>query len=178
MTFMHDPRMPFFDMDKPRVAYSADFVSETFRMMQHVHQAVKVNLEEAQECSKRYYHKTAKERTFLQGDKVKVYFANAPPRINPKFFSHWVPYTVVQMVEKVNAQVRNRETGKSSIIHLDRIRELKEKLEEDEETEGMQQHQRQDRRVSHAKENADKQQEEVRVSRGPAGAAAAVLAQD
>jgi hypothetical protein len=88
---MHDPRMPFFDMDKPRVAYSADFVSETFRMIQHVHQAVKVNLEEAQECSKRYYDKTAKERTFLQGDKVMAYFPNAPPRINPKFFSHWVP---------------------------------------------------------------------------------------
>jgi hypothetical protein len=178
LTFMHDPRMPFFDMDKPRVAYGADFMSETFRMMQHVHQAVKVNLEEAQECSKIYYDKTAKERTFLQGDKVMVYFPNAPPRINPKFFSHWVPYTVVQMLGKVNVQVRNNEMGKSSIIHLDRIRELKEKLEEDEETEGMQQHQRQDRRVSHAKEDADKQHEEVRVSRGPAGAAAAVLAQD
>jgi hypothetical protein len=70
LTFMHDPRMPFFDMDKPRVAYGADFVSETFRMMQHVHQAVKVNLEDAQECSKRYYDKTAKERSFLPGDKV------------------------------------------------------------------------------------------------------------
>jgi ATPase subunit of ABC transporter with duplicated ATPase domains len=107
-----------------------------------------------------------------------VYFPNAPPRINPKFFSHWVPYTVVQMVGKVNAQVRNRETGKSWIIHLDRIRELKEKLEEDEETEGMQQHQRQDRRGSYAKENAGKQHEEVWVRRGPTGAAAAVLAQD
>jgi hypothetical protein len=85
LTFMHDPRMPFFDMDKPRVAYGADFVSETFRMMQHVHQEVKVNLEEAQECSKRYYDKTAKERTFLQGYKVMVYFPNAPPRINPNF---------------------------------------------------------------------------------------------
>jgi hypothetical protein len=46
-----------------------------------------------------------------------VYFPNAPPRINPNFFSHWVPYTVVQMVGKVNAQVRNNKTGKSSIIH-------------------------------------------------------------
>jgi hypothetical protein len=178
LTFMHDPRMPFFDMDKPRVAYCADFVSETFRMMQHVHQAVKVNLEEAQECSKRYYDKTAKERTILQGDKVMVYFPNAPPRINPKFFSLWVPYTVVQMVGKVNAQVRNNETGKSSVIHLDRIKELRENLEEDEETEGMQQDQQRDRRVSHAKENEGKQHEEVRVSRGPARAAATVLAQD
>jgi hypothetical protein len=147
-------------------------------MMQHVHQGVKVNLEEAQECSKRYYDKTAKERTFLQGDKVMVYFRNPPPRINPNFFSHWVPYTVVQMVGKVNAQVRNNETGKSSIIHLDRMKELKENLEEDEETEGIQQHQRQGGKVSHAKEDEGKQHEEVRVSREPAGAAAAVLAQD
>jgi hypothetical protein len=85
---------------------------------------------------------------------------------------------MVQMVRKVNAQVRNNETEKSSIIHLDRIRELKENLEEDEETEGMQQHQRQDRRVSHAKEDKGKQHEEVWIRRGPAGAAAAVLAQD
>jgi hypothetical protein len=89
-----------------------------------------------------------------------------------------MPYTVVQMVGKVNTQVRNNKTGKSSIIHLDRIKELKENLEEDEETEGMQQHQRRDRRVSHAKGDEGKQHEEVRVSRGPAGAAAAVLAQD
>jgi hypothetical protein len=86
-----------------------------------------------------------------------VYFPNAPPTINPTFFSHWVPYTVVQMVGKVKAQVRNKDTGKLSIIHLDRIRELKENLEEDKETEGMQQHQRRDRRVSHAKEDAGKQ---------------------
>jgi hypothetical protein len=46
---MHDPRMPFFDIDKPRVAYGEDFVAETFRMMQHVHQAVKVNL-----CERKY----------------------------------------------------------------------------------------------------------------------------
>jgi hypothetical protein len=39
------------------------------------------------------------------------------------------------MVGKVNAQIRNNETGKSSIIHLDRIKELQENLEEDEETE-------------------------------------------
>jgi hypothetical protein len=82
------------------------------------------------------------------------------------------------MVGKVNAQVRNNKTGKSSIIHLDRIKELRENLEEDEETEGMQQDQQQDRRVSHAKENEGKQHEEVWGSRGPAGAAAAVLAQD
>jgi hypothetical protein len=61
---------------------------------------------------------------------------------------------------------------------LDRIKELRENLEEDEETEGMQKDQQQDKRVSHAKENEGKQHEEVRVSRGPAGAAAAVLAHD
>jgi hypothetical protein len=82
------------------------------------------------------------------------------------------------MVGKVNTQVRNNETGKSSIIHLDRIKELRENLEENEETAGMQQGQQQDMRASHAKGNEGKQHEEVRVGRGPAGAAAAVLAQD
>jgi transposase InsO family protein len=183
LTFMHDPRMPFFDMDKPRVAYGADFASETFRMMQHVHQVVKVNLEDAQECSKRYYDKTAKERSFLPGDSHGILSKYATPRINPNFFSHWVPYTVVQMVGKVNAQVRNKETRKSSIIHLERIKELREDLEEKEETAGMQQGQQQDMRArpktaSHAKEDEGKQHEEVRVGRGPAGAKAAVSAQD
>jgi hypothetical protein len=131
-------------------------------------------LEDAKECSKRYYDKTAKERSFLPGDKVMVYFRNTPPRINPNFFSHWVPYTVVQMVGKVNAQVRNNEMGKSSIIHLDRIKELRENREENEETAGMQQGQQQDMIASHAKENEGKQHEEVQVGRGPASAAAAV----
>jgi hypothetical protein len=170
-------------MDKPRVAYGADFVTERFRMMQHVHQTVKVNLEDAQECSKRYYDKMAKERSFLPGDKVMVFFTNAPPIINPKFFSHWVPNTVVQMVGKANAQVRNKETGKSSIIHLDRIKELREDLEENEETAGMQQGQQQGMRArptvaSHAKENAGEQHEEARVFRGTAGAAVLTQRQD
>jgi hypothetical protein len=43
---------------------------------------------------------------------------------------------VVQMVRKVNEQVRNKETGKFSIIHLDRIKELGGDLEENEETAG------------------------------------------
>jgi hypothetical protein len=56
-------------------------------------------------------------------------------------------------------------------------------LEENEDTDGMQQGQQQDMRARpkmapHAKENAGKQHEEARVARGPAGAAAAVLAQD
>jgi hypothetical protein len=76
-----------------------------------------------------------------------VYFPNAPPRINPNFFSHLVPYAVVQMVGKVNVQVRNKETGKSSIIHLVRIKELREDLEENEDTAGMQQGQQQDMRA-------------------------------
>jgi hypothetical protein len=57
------------------------------------------------------------------------------------------------MVGKVNAQVRNNKTGKSSIIHLDRIKELRENVEENEETAGMQQGQQQDMRASHPKEN-------------------------
>jgi hypothetical protein len=66
---------------------------------------------------------------------------------------------------------------------LDRIKELREDLEENEETAGMQQGQQRDMRArpkmaSHAKENEGKQHEEVRVGRGPAGAATAVLGQD
>jgi anthranilate phosphoribosyltransferase len=81
------------------------------------------------------------------------------------------------MVGKVNAQVRNNETGKSSIIHLHRIKELRDNVEENEETVGMQQGQQRDMRASHPKENKSKHVE-VRVGRRPAGAAAAVLAQD
>jgi glutamyl-tRNA reductase len=142
-----------------------------------------VNMEDEQECSKIYYDKTAKERSFLTGDKVMVYFPNAPPRINPNFFSHWVPYTVVQMVGKVNAQVRNKEPRKSSIILWDRIKELREDLEENEETAGMQQGQQQAMRArpkvaTHAKENAGEQHEEARVVRGTAGAAVLTQKQD
>jgi hypothetical protein len=61
---------------------------------------------------------------------------------------------------------------------LDRIKELRENVEENEETAGMQQGQQQDMRAFHPKENEGKQHVEVRVVRGPAGAAAAVLAQD
>jgi hypothetical protein len=78
---MHDPRMPFFDMGKPRVAYGADFVSETFRMMQHVHQAVKVNLEEAQECSNRYIMTKRQRKGHFCREIIKSWYIFQTPHL-------------------------------------------------------------------------------------------------
>lgn len=134
---MHDPRLPFFDLDKPRDVCNGDFAEETYQMTKMAHEAVRINLEDAKEVQERYYNhrEKTKTRTFLSQDKVMVYFPNPPPGINPKFFSHWKRYTVVEMVGKVNALVRSLETGKTSVIHLDRIKALNESIDDTSEEE-------------------------------------------
>ena len=44
-------------------------------------------MQEAQDRSRRYYDRTAKERTFTVGDKVLVHFPNVPLGQNQKFYT-------------------------------------------------------------------------------------------
>jgi transposase InsO family protein len=46
LTFAHDPRLPYFDIKKPRMLYDSSYVSDMYEISRAAHKAAKENLEE------------------------------------------------------------------------------------------------------------------------------------
>jgi hypothetical protein len=83
--FAHDPRLPSFDIEKPRMFYDSSYVSDMYEISRAAHKVAKENLEERRDRQEGYYHKKTKYRTFTPGDQVIIYYPNPPPGISPKF---------------------------------------------------------------------------------------------
>jgi hypothetical protein len=67
LTFAHDPRLPYFDSEKPRMFYDSNYVSDMYKISRAAHKAAKENLEEQQDRQEDYYYKNSKYRTFTLG---------------------------------------------------------------------------------------------------------------
>ena len=125
LTYLHDPRLPTFDIQKPRKLYhETNWAVEAFQTMQAAQMRVHTNLGEAQRRQEEYFNRTAKEKEFMPGDKVMVYFPNVPQGCNPKFFTKWRAFTVVKMVGPVNVAVKEGPKHKELLIHINRARLL------------------------------------------------------
>jgi hypothetical protein len=46
LRFAHDPRLPYFDIEKPRMFYNSSYVSDMYEILRADHKAAKENLEE------------------------------------------------------------------------------------------------------------------------------------
>jgi hypothetical protein len=46
LMFAHDPRLPYFDIEKPRMFYNSSYVSDMYEILRADHKAAKENLEE------------------------------------------------------------------------------------------------------------------------------------
>jgi len=124
LTFLHDPRLPQFDISKPRKLYSDDYVSEQYMICQRAHEVAQQKMDEAKALSEAYYNKKAQERTFQEGDEVLVHFPNVTKGQNQKFFTKWRKFRVVKMVGRVNVQVQEGEKRKPILVHTNRVKPL------------------------------------------------------
>jgi hypothetical protein len=112
--FAHDPRLPYFDIEKPRMFYDSSYVSDTYEISRAAHKAAKENLEEQRDRQEEYYDKKAKYRMFTPGDQVIIYFPNPPPGISLKFYFFWKTFTVIEMVGRV--KVKASQHNKSQLL--------------------------------------------------------------
>jgi hypothetical protein len=55
LTFAHNPRLQFFDIEKPRKLYDSSYVSDMYKILRAVHKATKENLEEQRDRQEAYY---------------------------------------------------------------------------------------------------------------------------
>ena len=122
LTFLHDPRLPVFDLEKPRQFYKHGYVEDSYITMQNAFGRARMSMTEATEKSKAYYDRKAQERSFQEGDKVLVHFPNVPPGQNQKFYTKWRPFQVIRTIGKLNVQCQDlQKNSKPIIVHVDRV---------------------------------------------------------
>jgi hypothetical protein len=67
LTFAHDPRLPYFNIEKPRMFYDSSYVSDMYEISRAAHKAAKENLEEQRDRQEGYYDEKTEYRTLRQG---------------------------------------------------------------------------------------------------------------
>ena len=130
LTYLHDPRLPVFDLQKPRQFADDSFVHETFMIAQKAFMSANEHMQGAAEIQKKYYDQKVKEREVRPGERVMVYFPNPPPKVNPKLHSHWKPGTVIKKVGNLNVLVGLDSTKRASLVHLNRVKAFREEQTE------------------------------------------------
>ena len=130
LTYLHDPRLPFFDLNKPRRFTDDSFVHETFMIAQEAYLSANKNMQNAAEIQKKYYDEGVKERKVHAGERVMIYFPNPPPKVNPKLHTHWKLGTVIQMIGNLNVLVALDDSKRASLVHLNRVRAMRTKKAE------------------------------------------------
>jgi hypothetical protein len=136
LIFAHDPRLPFFDMEKPRMFYDSSYVSDMYEISRAAHKAAKENFEEQRDRQEPYYDKKTKYRTFAPGQQVIIYYPNPPPGVSPKFHIFWKTFTVIEMVGRVNLKT-SQHNKKPIVVHIDRVLDFDASRSEKEQTENI-----------------------------------------
>ena len=122
LTFLHDPNLPFCDFDQPRKLYGENYAHEAYNLAQAAHFRIKENLQEAQKRQEDYFNRSAKDRSYVKGQRVLCHFPNVPVGVNQKFFRKWRLFTVVRMVGPVNVELREKPKSRSITVHINRTR--------------------------------------------------------
>jgi hypothetical protein len=124
LTFAHDPRLPFFDIEKPRMFYNSSYVSDMYEISRAAHKGAKENLEEQRDRQEDYYEEKTKYRTFAPGEQVIIYYPNP------------LPFKVIEMVGRVNVKA-SYHNKKPIVVHIDRVLDFNASGSEKEQTENI-----------------------------------------
>jgi len=139
LTYGMDPRLPFFDLDNPRVPYNDDWAEDVFLRAREAWRQARINIEAMSEKQQEYAKETEKERQLEVGQMVFVLRPSPPPGSNGKFIQQWEGgYVISAKAGPVTYVVYNCKTGRSSFIHIDRLKAVvkRETKEMDSESEG------------------------------------------
>jgi transposase InsO family protein len=120
LTFAHDPRLTYFDIEKPRMFYDSSYMLDMYEISRAAHKAAKENLEEQQDRQEGYYNEKTEYRTFEPGNQVIIYYPNPPPGISLKFHIFLKTFIVIEMVGRVNVMA-SQHNKKPIVVHIDRV---------------------------------------------------------
>ncbi len=135
LTFLHEPNLPHFDIDEPRM-YSDNWVEEALVRLRRAHQLAKENAEEAAAVNKSYYDQKSAKRAFHEGDEVLVHFPRGRFSGNAKLAQNWVDGYKILHVKGNDVYVcrpsdrRKRDT----VVHANRLK--RKRLSDESESSG------------------------------------------
>ena len=58
LTYLHNPRLPYFNLDKPQPLYGQTYVDEAFKNLQVSYQLAKDNMKLAEEVRTEYFNRS------------------------------------------------------------------------------------------------------------------------
>lgn len=123
LTFLHDPRLPFFDLDKPRRFYNDSWSSAAFQNMQEAYRLAYKNNSQARAAMLQRQNERAVARQFAVGDQVLVYFPRSSFTPNPKLHGQWLAgFFISRQLGPYTYEVCRGPTGQPSTVHVDRLR--------------------------------------------------------
>ena len=89
LTYLHDPKLPFFDIQNPRPLYKEGYVPEAAARLGTAYKTAREHMEEARVLREKYYNRKSQAREFAVGDRCLVHFDATPRTANRKFMKKW-----------------------------------------------------------------------------------------
>ena len=125
LTYLHDPRLPYFDIEKPRMLYGQDYVTHSWQIAQKCYSEAEKFLNTQAVKSKHYHDAKAKERSFELGQQVMLFSDQIPVNVNKKFFKKWRgPFVIIKKIGNLNLLLQEGPRTKKLLVHIDRVRHL------------------------------------------------------
>ena len=78
LMYLHDPKLPFFDIQNLRPMYKDGYVPDTSARLGTAYKAARQHMEEARLLREKYYNRKSLSREFAVGDRGLVHFDATP----------------------------------------------------------------------------------------------------
>ena len=125
LKYLHNLRLPYFNLDKPQPLYGQTYVDEAFKNLQVSYQYAKDNMNLAEDTRTEYTNRSVEKRSFKLGDTVLVKFPMVPKGVNHKFFKKWQGnFTIVKKIGNLTWLVRASPHSKPILVHVDRVKHM------------------------------------------------------
>jgi hypothetical protein len=126
LTHFYEARLPYFDIDDPKLFYGEDWAQSLVRNWQDICKLANENAEKAKKKQKQFFDRKTRERKFEVGDKVMVFAKNTGAKKgNRKLQRPWDgPWLVTREVGEKTVEVTCMGDPKRRklILHRDDIR--------------------------------------------------------
>ena len=129
LTFCHEPRLPYFDMCRPKM-WSDSWSSEKLQKMKETYEMVQARLESGANKNKEYGDRKAISKNFQVGEKVLVHFPKAVFSGNKKIIPNWMPdFIIHSRKDRETFEVRHIFGKKRpTIVHSDRLKRQEDEI--------------------------------------------------
>ena len=127
LTFLHEPNLPYFDMEESKPAYGESWPAEAWLRLKVAYKKAKENMISGNEKMKEYFDRSAKVRKFKVGEEVLVFYPKSAIEVpNPKLAQNWKHGRIADVVDDNTYLVKDIESKtRSSVVHASRLQGVK-----------------------------------------------------